>query len=96
MVKKNRRKKKKKIETSKVAIFFIFLNCSIIEIYSMVAMWYFADLSPLYSLIGAVLGESIAYISYCAKAKKENVKGGITYEMAMMNPQFDNDTMVNQ
>ena len=73
MVKKNRRKKKKKIETSKVAMFFIFLNCSIIEIYSMVAMWYFADLSPLYSLIGAVLGESIAYISYCAKAKKEMI-----------------------
>ena len=90
MAKKKKRKKKK--ETSKIAMFFIFLNCTIIEVYSMVAMWYFADLSPLYSLIGAVLGESIAYISYCAKAKKENIKGGITYEMAMLNPQFtDNE-----
>lgn len=89
MAKKKKRKKKK--ETSKIAMFFIFLNCTIIEVYSMVAMWYFADLSPLYSLIGAVLGESIAYISYCAKAKKENIKGGITYEMAMLNPQFNDN-----
>ena len=91
MKNKNKKKKKKKIQTSKLAMAFIFLNCTFIEVYSMVAMWYFADLSPLYSLIGAVLGESIAYISYCAKAKKENTKGGITYEMAMMNPQFDNN-----
>lgn len=86
-----RKKKKKKIQTSKLAMAFIFINCTFIEIYSMIAMWYFADLSALYSLIGAVLGESVAYISYCAKAKKENTKGGITYDLAMMNPRLDND-----
>ena len=42
-----------------------------------------------YSLIGAVVGESIAYVSYCAKAKKENTRGGITYEMAMREQQED-------
>lgn len=31
----------------------------------------------------------IAYVSYCAKAKKENTRGGITYEMAMREPQED-------
>ena len=51
-------------------------------------MWFFSDLSPLYSLIGAVLGESIAYISYCAKATKENTVGGVTYEMAMLHPEI--------
>lgn len=89
MKKRNRKRaKKKKLTTSKLAMYFIFLNCSIVEIYSMVAMWFFSDLSPLYSLIGAVLGESVAYISYCAKAAKENTVGGITYETATLHPEI--------
>lgn len=67
----------------------IVVNCTIVELYSMVAMWHFGDLSALYSLIGAVVGESIAYVSYCGKAKKENTKGGITYEMAMQGQSED-------
>ena len=84
--KRRGRYKRKKLTTSKLAMYFIFINCSLVEIYSMVAMWYFSDLSPLYSLIGAVLAEGIAYISYCAKATKENTAGGVTYEMAMLHP----------
>lgn len=83
----NKKKKKKRLQFSKICMWMIFINCTIVELYSMVAMWHFADLSPLYSLIGAVIGESLAYISYCAKSSKENVKGGITYEMALSSQQ---------
>ena len=49
----------------------------------MIAMWVFRDLSPLCSLIAAVVGECLAYITYCAKSKMENSKDGIVYELAM-------------
>lgn len=87
--KKNKKTRKHKTEFSKICMWAIFINCTLIEAYSMVAMWRFADLSPLYSLIGAVVGESIAYISYCAKSGKENTKGGITYELAISQSEKD-------
>lgn len=80
-VKKKRRKKKK--EFGKIALLLIIFNCAIVEAYSMVAMWHFGDLTALYSLIGAVVGASIAYVAYCGKSAKENTRGGITYELAM-------------
>lgn len=43
------------------------------------------DLSALYSLIGAIIGEGVAVASYYAKATKENTRGGITYDKAMNN-----------
>ena len=75
--------KPKKPSTAKVALAYIFGSCTIVQVYSMVAMWHFADLSPLISLIGATVGEAISYCAYAAKSTKENTKGGITYEMAM-------------
>lgn len=73
-------------------MWFIFCNCTAVEIYSMVAMWHFADLSALYALIGAVIGESITYISYNVKACRENTQGGITYETAMAD--YTNDSNI--
>lgn len=69
--------------TSKMAMWYIFLSCTAVQIYSMVAMWHFGDLSALYSLIGATVGEAIAFCSYEAKSAKENSKGGIVHDMAM-------------
>jgi hypothetical protein len=71
-------------------MWFIFCNCTAIELYSMVAMWHFADLSALYALIGAVVGESITYISYNVKACRENTRGGITYDTAINSMNDDN------
>ena len=59
---------KKKLETSKLFMFFIILNCTIIEIYSMYVMIYFADLSSLSTLMCAVITESVSFAVYCAKA----------------------------
>lgn len=76
-------KKKNKIPTQKLTLAYIVINCSVIEIYSMVAMWRLRDLSALYALIAAVIGECLSYVTYCAKSSKENQKDGIVYDLAM-------------
>ena len=58
----------KKRTTTKLLMYFILINCSIVEIYSMIAMIVINDLSSLYSLIGAVVSESISYAIYCCKS----------------------------
>jgi len=85
--KEAKRKYKKKLSTSKVGLWYMMIACTIIQIYSMVAMWHFQDLSPLTSLIGATVGEVFAYWAYSLKASKENCSGGITYEMAIREPE---------
>ena len=72
---------------AKIALGYIFLSCTVVQIYSMAAMWHFADLSALYSLIGATVGEAISYCAYAAKATKENTEGGIVHDMAMRGPE---------
>lgn len=71
--------------TAKIALGYIFLSCTVVQIYSMIAMWHFADLSALYSLIGATVGETISYCAYALKSARENIKGGIVHDMAMKN-----------
>jgi hypothetical protein len=57
-----------KLATHKVIMYFIFINCTVIEIYSMRVMIMFADLSALPTLMVAVITESISYAVYCAKS----------------------------
>ena len=64
-------KTKKRVTTTKVFMWFIFINCAVIEIYSMYAMFVLGDLSALNALIGAVIGEAMAFAVYCAKAYNE-------------------------
>ena len=64
-------KEKKKISTTKLIILFIFLNCTVVEAYSMWVMYKLVDLSALYALIGAVITESISFAVYCVKAFSE-------------------------
>lgn len=54
--------------THKFFMYFILINCTIVEIFSMRAMFAFADLSALPVLITAVITESISYAIYCAKS----------------------------
>mgnify|MGYP003313974426 FL=1 len=78
---------KKKINTSKAALWYMMIMCTIIQVFSLIAMWHFADLSPLTTLIGATVGEVFAYWAYTFKAAKENCQGGITYDMAFSEPE---------
>lgn len=59
---------KHKFEMHKIIMIGIFVNAIVIELYSMIVMFVFQDLSALYSLIGAVIGVSISYAIYCAKS----------------------------
>ena len=86
-------KKKNKLTTSKILIGFLFLNCTLIEIFTgwaMIKMLYIAsiagtsiDFTPLVALIGAVVGEVIGYGIYSLKSAKENSVGGLVFESAM-------------
>ena len=87
-------KYKKKISTSKLLIFFFFLNCTIIELFTGWVVFksielstitlMAPDFSPLVALIGAVVGEVIGFAVYSLKSAKENTKNGIVYEQAML------------
>ena len=68
---------KQKRTTSKVLMYFILANCTMIELYSMVVMFVLKDLSALYSLIGAVIGQSVSYAIYCTKSFKESKEEAI-------------------
>lgn len=88
------KKKKNKMPWSKKLLIMLFVNFFAIEgfimwitIHSMglaLAIGAMPDYSPLITFTGAVVGETVAYGIYCAKAKAENVKGGITYDLAML------------
>lgn len=82
--------KKRKISTSKLLIIFLFVNCTLIEIFTgwaMVKMLSLAfvagtmiDFTPLVAIIGAVVGEVFGYAIYSLKSTKENTVGGIVYD----------------
>lgn len=82
-----------KPSTSKMLIGFLFINCTIIEIFTgwatiqmlsvAMATGLSIDFSPLVALVGAVVSEVFGYAIYSLKATKENSIGGITYDLAM-------------
>ena len=86
--------KHKKLSTSKILTFFLFLNCTAIEIFTgwvtitnmQIAreLMISPDLTPLLALIGAVVGETIGFAIYSIKAAKQNCVGGIVYEQALL------------
>lgn len=78
-----KKRRKKKVSFGKILMIAILVICLEIVIYSEIAMIYLADLSALYALIGIVGSLSVAIWAYCEKSKKENTKGGITYDLAM-------------
>lgn len=75
--KKANKNKRAKTTTTKRLIAYILINCTVIEVYSMAIMAYLRDLSALYTLIGAVVTESISFAVYCAKAFKETKEEAI-------------------
>lgn len=95
----------KKISTSKLLIALLFINCTVIEIFTgwaMVKMLAIAlvtgisiDFTPLVALIGAVVGEVIGYAIYSLKAMKENTIGGLVYEKALKEFE-DNEEIIKQ
>jgi hypothetical protein len=85
----------KKFTTTKLLIFFLFLNCTLIEIFTgwatvksieiALLTGIYPDFSPLVTLIGSVVSEVIGFGVYAAKSAKENSRGGIIYDSALGN-----------
>lgn len=81
---------KKRMSASKKLMLFLFINCSIIELFTLFIIFYsfpFAaaigvlpDFAPLNTLISTVVAETISFGIYSLKAVKENTKGGIVYD----------------
>lgn len=74
----------KKPTTDKLIAIYLFIILNVILVYSMISMWNFADLSCLGVLITDIAGQVITYYIYAKKATAQNTKGGITYDMAML------------
>lgn len=82
---KNKYRSKFKLpSTSKLMAVYLFIFFNVVAIYAMVAMWYFRDFTYLGVLITDLAAQALVYLIYSAKATKENVKGGISYDLAML------------
>lgn len=60
--------KKRKIETSKLLAIYLFILFNAIIVYSMIAMWMFADLEYLNVLVTDIAAQVLVYMIYCMKA----------------------------
>ena len=89
------------ISWSKILLVFLFINFTILEIFigwvtvKCLALAFLLgtvpDFTPLVTLIGAVMGQTISYGIYAAKSKAENTVGGITYDMARWEHEENNN-----
>lgn len=84
---------------SKIFAVFLFINFTILEIFTgwvtiksfslASTMGISPDFTPLITLIGAVIGQTLSYWIYSSKSKAENTQGGIVYEATMAGIQPD-------
>lgn len=89
---KREMRKPKKMSTTKFLVGFLFVNCTLVELFTgwataqSLKISYMTgnpmDFSPLVTLIGAVVTEVMGFAVYAVKATKENTANGITYMMA--------------
>ncbi len=94
-----KQKSPKKPSWSKLLLLFLFINFTILEIFvGWVTIHSFTlaftygttpDFTPLITLIGAVIGETLSYGIYSAKSKAENTQGGIVYESARWEREYN-------
>lgn len=92
---RNSLKDKSKLTTTKLLILFLFINCTIIELFTgwatiqsiqlALQTGLTPDFTPLVTLIGAVVGEVVGFAVYAVKSTKENTVGGIVYDSALNN-----------
>jgi len=84
---------KQKVTWSKALLLFLFINCTILELFTgwvtiqsfslAYAIGIMPDFTPLITLLGSIIGQTISYGVYCSKAKAENTSNGLIYEAAM-------------
>ena len=97
-------KQKIKLSTSKILMYFLFLNCTAIEIFTGIVTiinlniaretGMNPDLTPLVTLVSTGVTQTIGFAIYSIKAAKQNCRGGIVYQQAMF--QANNNLIYNQ
>lgn len=65
---KIKKRRKRRIETNKILAIYLFVLFNVIVVYSMIAMWMFADFEYLNVLITDIAAQVITYAIYCMKA----------------------------
>lgn len=88
--------KREPLSFGKIGFIFVFVDCIVVELYSMFAMLYLRDLSALGGLIAAVVCQAIDIISYNRKSVKENMAGGIVFETAMKKLEEDEEQIAEE
>ncbi len=89
-------KSKKKTTTTKFLMFFLFISCTIVELFTLfitvhvLNLGLMPDFGPLQMLITAIVSEVVGFAIYALKSAKENTKGGIVYQTAMLNQSMQN------
>ena len=84
-----KKEEKRKLTTTKRLTFFLFINCTLIQIFTLYVllkqlnMGMDVDLTPLQMLITTIVGEVIVFAIYSIKSLKENTKGGIIYQTTL-------------
>ena len=87
---------------SKIFALFLFLNFTLLEIFTgwitiksfslASTMGIAPDFTPFITLVGAVIGQTFSYWIYSSKSKAENTQGGIVYEATMAGIQQNTNT----
>lgn len=84
-----------KLTTGKLAMWFLFVLCVVVVIFTgwiaiqqinlSYAIGMSPNFTPLITMIGAIMGATIDVAAYFAKSAKENSQGGIIFEAAAAN-----------
>ena len=89
-IKNKYKQQKRKLTTTKFLMFFLFFSCSFVELFTIyitikiINIGLEIDLTPLTMLITAIVAQVIGFAIYSLKSTKENTKGGIVYQTAIM------------
>lgn len=92
MVSENK-KKGKRLSTSKIALFTVFVLCIQIILFCEFMMFKTQDISAMYVLIGVPVSLITVVLGYYHKSAAENTAGGIVYDSAMM--EYEHATINN-
>lgn len=85
---------RKKLTTTKFLMFFLFASCTAIQGFTFFltivsAKMGMLDFSALQTLITAVVAEVVGFAVYSIKSLKQNTKGGIVYQTAMIQNSYN-------
>lgn len=89
---RNKYKKIKKLQTSKVVLWAMIVLVFSIAVWFMYESHRLADLSQAYALLGVVASLAPVIFGYYSKSKAENTEGGIVYETAM----FEQENLIGK